>query len=373
MMALLTLQIPLLLGEAYLHAIDPVIVPITESFAVRWYGLSYAVGFLIAWLLFRWFASSGRSPLTPQAASDLMFYAIIGVMAGGRIGYAVFYQPALLYSFTGDLPFWDLLAINKGGMASHGGMIGVGVALWLFARRYNVSAWHVADLGAIAATPGLFLGRLANFINAELWGRAYPDQASAPWWTIKYPQELHDWSVERWATLRELVVHVHVSPREWDHALARIAMDPESPPREAILLVRHTIRDLITAVHRGDTVIIEAVRPLLTAHYPSQIFQAISDGPVLLAALLLVWYKPRKPGVVSSMFLMTYGVLRIITEQFRQPDAALILGISRGQFLSVLLVLVGAALMVWCVRQPAAPMGGLRKITTPDAPSAAGK
>lgn len=356
---------PLLLAEAYVHRIDPVIFHITEAFAVRWYGLSYAVGFLLAWLIFRWFAKSGRSPLSVTAVGDLMFYGIIGVMVGGRVGYAVFYQPALLYTFTGDFPFWDLLAINKGGMASHGGMLGVLVAIWLFSRRHQVQWLHVLDVGALAATPGLFLGRMANFINAELWGRPLADQASPPWWSVKYPQEMHQWPVDQLRQLRDVIGEVNASSSEWTVALNRIAADPETPPADAVRWVTRRTQDLIEAVQAGNETVIETIRPMLTAHYPSQILQAISDGPILAGVLALVWLRPRKPGVIAGTFLLTYGILRISTEFFRQPDASLVLGLSRGQALSVAMVLVGIALIVFCVRrasqeQPVSLLSGQR-------------
>lgn len=348
----------LLLADAYLHGIDPILFSITETFAVRWYGLSYAVGFLIAWGIYRWFASTGRSPLAISAVGDLMFYGILGVMLGGRIGYAIFYQPSLLYTFTSDIPFWDLLAINKGGMASHGGMLGVLLAIWLFSRRHKVPMLHVADIGAVAAAPGLMLGRIANFINAELWGRPVPNQSDPPGWSIKYPQELHEWNVQELARLDDVVSEVNVSASEWSSALSRIAAEPQ-PPRDALALVQTTIDELIAAVQAGNETVAHSLQPMLTAHYPSQLFQAASDGPMLLAVLALVWLRPRRPGMVSGAFLVSYGVLRIITEMFRQPDAPLVLGLSRGQALSVLLVLAGVALLAVCSKRDVPKLGGL--------------
>lgn len=346
---------------AYIHSIDPVLFRITDTLAVRWYGLSYAAGFLIAWLIYRWFAKSGRSPLTTQGVGDLMFYGIVGVLVGGRVGYALFYQPALLYTFTGSFPFWDLLAINKGGMASHGGMLGVLAAVWLFSRRHSVPTLHVLDIGALAATPGLFLGRIANFINAELWGRPVADQVSPPWWSVKYPQEMHLWTVERLRQLRDVVPEVHISPSEWDIALNRVAAQPDAPPADALRLVQQTTHHLIDAAQAGNAAVLEAIRPMLTAYYPSQIFQAISDGPVLFAVLAFVWLRPRKPGVIAGTFLLAYGVLRIFTEFFRQPDAQLVLGLSRGQALSAFMLIAGIVMIVLCAKRKTQPMGGLLK------------
>ena len=100
-------------------------IEFSSGFGVRWYGLSYAMGFLVAWMMIRWISRRSWSPLPPQKVGDLMFAVILGVLLGGRLGYAIFYEPHLFIGFSKSLPYWDLLAINKGGMASHGGMIGV--------------------------------------------------------------------------------------------------------------------------------------------------------------------------------------------------------------------------------------------------------
>lgn len=350
---------------AYVHNIDPVIIRFTDTLAVRWYGLSYVAGFIFAWLIFHWFARTKRSPLTTQSVGDLMFYGIIGVLIGGRLGYAIFYQPTLLYTFTQDFPFWQLLAINQGGMASHGGILGVIVAMWLFSRSRQVPALHLLDIGTLAATPGLFLGRIANFINGELWGKPVSDQLSPLWWSIKYPQELHYWlreenpPIDRLRQISEIVPQVQMSITEWNAAVNQIAAQPENPPAEALRLVHYTIDQLVDAAQAGNAAVLEAITPLLSAYYPSQLFQAISDGPVLATILVLIWLRPRKPGVIGGSFLVAYGILRIITEMFRQPDAALVLGLSRGQALSCLMVIAGIVMITLCARREVSAMGGL--------------
>src|SRR5262245_32237197 len=104
------------LAEAWFHTLDPFAIQFTPTMGIRWYGLSYAVGFLFAWWIVRWFGKTGRSPITPGGAGDLMFAVILGVMLGGRLGYALFYDPKLFTGFSRAIPYWDLLAINKGGM-----------------------------------------------------------------------------------------------------------------------------------------------------------------------------------------------------------------------------------------------------------------
>lgn len=336
----------IVLAESYLHDLDPFAIRLTESFGLRWYGLAYAVGFLIAWLFIRWMAKSGRSPLTKSDAADLMFYAIVGVLLGGRIGYAAFYDPHLFIGFSSTLPYWDLLAINKGGMASHGGMIGVALACFVFARRRRAPVLHLFDLAGIGCTAGFFFGRLANFVNGELKGRPLPDamQADPPWWSIKYPDDIYTWDPQ--------------IPAEAEK-LAQLEPLYRTLGGEATFL-----QNIVEAARRGNEQVVHILRPLLTAYYPSQILQSLTDGLLVAVLLALIWLRPRKPGVLGSWYLIIYGVLRIATEFLRQPDPGVPMlgGLSRGQVLSVLMVVLGAVLLWICARRRVEPLPGLGKI-----------
>ena len=183
-----------MLAESYLHTLSPFLLRISGEIGLRWYGLAYLAGFLLAGRIMAKLVKSGRSPLARQNIDpgSLLTSLVVGVIVGGRLGFAFFYQPQVLWTFSPSFPFWETLAIHKGGMASHGGMLGVLVASAWFVRKNKLDLYdtfHVADLAAFCATPGLFLGRLANFINAELWGE--PVAASpAPWWSVKYPNEM---------------------------------------------------------------------------------------------------------------------------------------------------------------------------------------
>lgn len=274
----------IVLAESYLHDLDPFAIRLTESFGLRWYGLAYAVGFLIAWLFIRWMAKSGRSPLTKSDAADLMFYAIVGVLLGGRIGYAAFYDPHLFIGFSSTLPYWDLLAINKGGMASHGGMIGVALACFVFARRRRAPVLHLFDLAGIGCTAGFFFGRLANFVNGELKGRPLPDamQADPPWWSIKYPDDIYTWDPQ--------------IPAEAEK-LAQLEPLYRTLGGEATFL-----QNIVEAARRGNEQVVQILRPLLTAYYPSQILQSLTDGLLVAVLLALIWLRPRKPGVLGSWY-----------------------------------------------------------------------
>src|SRR5947207_12128457 len=110
---------------AWLHDISPFLLRFTPTFGLRWYGLAYATGFLIAWWWLRWMSKRGVTPLSPQRVSDAMLLLVLGVVVGGRLGYVLFYSHDLLWYFTSSFPWWGVLQLQKGGMASHGGMIGV--------------------------------------------------------------------------------------------------------------------------------------------------------------------------------------------------------------------------------------------------------
>lgn len=154
------------------------------TFALRWYAKAYIVGLLIGWRLIvaavkRPQLFRGPAPMTPAQVEDLLTWIILGVILGGRLGYVLFYQPGYFAAHPGDI-----IKVWHGGMAFHGGLIGVMIAVWACARKYGAPLGEVADLLAIATPPALLLGRLANFVNAELWGRP----TDLPWGII-FPGE----------------------------------------------------------------------------------------------------------------------------------------------------------------------------------------
>ena len=151
------------------------------TFALRWYALAYIAGILISW---RIGLRAVRAPhlwahnspaMRPEQIEDLMTYVVLGVILGGRLGYVIFYQPAYYLANPAET-----LALWQGGMSFHGGLLGVIAAGWLFTARNGLSKLGTADIMALGVTPGLFLGRLANFFNAELWGR----QTDVPWGVV---------------------------------------------------------------------------------------------------------------------------------------------------------------------------------------------
>lgn len=141
-------------------------------FAVRWYALAYITGILVGWRLIVMAVKrpelwpNQTAPMKPEQVEDFLTWVVIGVIAGGRLGFVFFYQPAHYLANPVEILF-----IWQGGMAFHGGLIGVAAAAYLFCRKNNIPLPQVGDALALAVPPGLLLGRIANFVNAELWGR----------------------------------------------------------------------------------------------------------------------------------------------------------------------------------------------------------
>ena len=146
-------------------AIDPVLLEI-GPFAIRWYALSYIAGILLAWRYMIWLARQSPVEITKEHVDDFVVWATLGIVLGGRLGYVIFYKPG--YYLQNPL---EALAVWQGGMSFHGGLLGVIFAVWLFCRRRGYSWIAVGDIVACTAPVGLFLGRIANFINGELYGR----------------------------------------------------------------------------------------------------------------------------------------------------------------------------------------------------------
>lgn len=327
---------------AYLHDLEPIIFTIPGlGLSIRWYGMAYLLGFFLAFLLIRRVAAVGRSPLEPRLAADFIIQIALGLVVGGRLGYVLLYQPNLFIDFSSDLPFWGALAINRGGMASHGGMIGAIVAAWLFARRHKVPLPHLLDLVAFAGPPGIFLGRVANYINGELYGRpCSPDFALA----VRFPQELYDWLTNQQLFTDKLVP-----------LMARLPQLGSEP--------REWVDNAIGQIHRHNADVIAIVEPALTPRHPSQLYAALLEGFVVFLILAITWIKPRTPGLIAGLFCCTYAIVRIINEFFRMPDAHLLnrefalTGITRGQWLSVILFLLGLSVILFAKRKPAEPLG----------------
>lgn len=330
MAAILEAMTLVLLAESFVHTLDPFVFEIAPGVGPRWYGLSYLAGFVVGWLILRAVARRGLIALAPEQVGDLLTWLVVGVVVGGRVGHVLFYDRPLLWSFDSSFPWWGLLAIHRGGMASHGGLIGVILAMWFFARRRDLRFFEVADAVALATGPGLGFGRLANLVNGELPGKALPAsmQADPPWWSIKFPEDVLD--------------------PAFPNAVALEALRPMVDPLRAFP------ESVVEAAYAGREEVVEALAPLLVATWPSQVLQALTDGVVLPLVLAAIWWRPRPAGTVAGSFLAVYGVLRIGTEQVRAPDPGVftIGPATLPMILSGLMIVAGAVIVVAVRREP---------------------
>jgi phosphatidylglycerol:prolipoprotein diacylglycerol transferase len=352
-----------LLADSLLHTLDPMALRLGGGFGVRWYGISYAAGFVAAWLIMKWMSRAKRTPMSEAQVGDFLTWLIGGVLIGGRVGHVLFYDTHLLWTFTGEFPFWGLLFIHKGGMSSHGGILGVLVACWWWARNNAVPVGHVMDMASFSACPGLGFGRLANWINGELWGKPLPEsmQASPPWWSVKYPEQMLQSGFGHAGQLAEIARGVPATSEAVMRGLQRAPI----PVREGV--AQGVPNDVLYATcYGGDAGVQAKVAPLLTAYWPNNFAQALTDGVVLFALLALVWWKPRRPGVITGCFFAFYGVLRLCTEQLREADAGVFrMGpITLPMLLSLGMVVGGAAGAWWCGRRSVAVMGGWKAAPT---------
>jgi phosphatidylglycerol:prolipoprotein diacylglycerol transferase len=340
----------------WVHNLDPFLIQFNESIGIRWYGLAYVTGFVCAFLFMKWFSEKRISPITVEQASDFLTTLILGVLLGGRLGYALFYSPQLFTDFRSEVPFWGLLAVWEGGMASHGGFVGVFVACLVFAKRHQLSFPHLGDLTVVGAMIGIGLGRIANFINGELMGKiCAPDFPLA----VKFPQDIYRWIGYQPENLKSLA-----TPAE----LLGVGAAQFNTWNDNVAFHKGKFYDLagqiIQRIQAGDQAMVDAVRPILEPRHPSQLYASFTEAWIPLTLLMILWRKPRKPGVIGASFLVIYSIGRIFNENFRLPDAHIAdlnqqpLGISRGQFISLWMLLAGIALLIWTMRRRSEKLGG---------------
>ncbi len=325
--------------DSYVHNLQPFAIQFAPGLGVRWYGLAYLAGFFAAYWVVRKFATRIGSNMPLERTSDFIFAIALGTIIGGRLGYCFLYDQSLFLKFSSTFPFWGVLEIHHGGMASHGGIIGIVVACLLFARKNKYATLPLLDLLALAGPIGIFFGRIANFINGELVGR--PCSADLPW-AVKFPQDILLWpSLEpiRLNSLSPIVEKLGVDHQAW---IDMLRTNPLGSNVERILW------RIISKIQMGDHALQSLLAPLLTPRHPSQLYEALLEGLVLFLILLAVWSKVKKPGVVSASFVVAYAIVRIIGEQFRMPDIQIgfqWLDLTRGQWLSLLMLAVGLGLL----------------------------
>lgn len=267
------------------------------EFALRWYALAYIAGIILGWRLVVRLVRTERlwpgrrAPMNADQVEELLTWVIIGIVLGGRLGYVLFYKPGYYLQNPTEIPI-----LWQGGMAFHGGLLGVMVALGLFCRRYKITLLSAADALAIATPPGLLFGRIANFVNAELWGR--PSELP---WAVIFPGRL-----------------AQTCPG-WEH--------------------------------------------FPCARHPSQLYEALLEGLLLGLVLLYLAYRRgwlKRPGQLTGMFFLGYGLARFMVEYFRQADPQFItpdnpigfslhwgaVGVTQGQLLSLPMVAFGLTMIL---------------------------
>lgn len=274
---------------SYPEIIDPVIFSVGPfpvfgftigPISVHWYGVMYLLAFVTAWFIAVKRSEQKHSPIHKAQVEDMIVYGAIGVVAGGRIGYAVFYHfDYLLKDFLWLFKLWD------GGMSFHGGCIGVVLAMFVFARRQKIPFLNLLDFIGPMIPLGLGFGRIGNFINQELWGRV-----TDSWWGMQFP------------------------------------LDPKG-------LARH----------------------------PSQLYEAALEGLVLFMILFLYSRKPRPVGAVCGLGIFLYGAFRALVEFSREPDSHIefdLFGwVTRGQLLSLPMVVIGLTLLILAYKNPRSLLG----------------
>ena len=304
----------------YLHNLDPFIFRISGNIGPRWYGMAYVLAFVFAFLLLRVLSRRGYLDLPQSVLGDFVTWvALFGVMIGGRLGYVFFYKPEMLRDPLSILRVWE------GGMSSHGGIIGVVAFTLIYSRRHKLPWTNPGDNLCVVAPIGLFLGRCANFINGELYGRV----ASVPW-AMQFPKELFD----------------NANAAEAERALAAAQqVDPSI----------RSVESIVEGV-RANPALADALRPILTPRHPSQLYEAALEGIALFAILWFVRTRFRTPnGFITGLFLIVYSVFRITVENFREPDAPLVGMFTRGQFFSFFTVAIGIGFIVVAKKYPTYP------------------
>jgi phosphatidylglycerol:prolipoprotein diacylglycerol transferase len=369
----------------YIQTLNPFIWQWGNSgFGIRWYGTAYLLGFIIAYLLMKRFIRTGRMLLPMEQLPDfVLFVAIFGVLIGGRLGEAILYRPGMFTNFSPPFPYWGLLKIQDGGMAAHGGIVGVFIATWFFARRRGYRFLNLVDCGAMVAPIGIFFGRIANFINGEVYGHI----SHAPW-AVQFPTELIYQSQSLDARIRHLAGAVaskhpnlaHFMDQnpvagmvrylsrhlQWHHPSLATALGLH--PQEEIIKLAHSgkypflneqlrhipdflrkiqldvharhlaeqvmahypklagaIRnnpnmELINLARQGNTYVISHLRDFLNPRIPSQLIEASLEGFLLFLLCYWIGWRWKKEGIAAASFAVLYPIMRMIGEQFRAGD-----------------------------------------------------
>ncbi len=205
---------------------------------------------------------------------------------------------------------------------------------------------YLFDLVAVTGPIGVFFGRIANFINGELVGR--PCDPSYPL-AVKFPQDIFTLPAQEPGKLSDLtsvVEKVGIAKEQWLELTDKFRVDMTARDQMYSIMTK-----VVDAIQDGNTLVKEAIAPILTPRYPSQLFAAVGEGLFIFLVLFFLWRKPRKPGFLAACFILLYAVVRVIDEHYRMPDAHIglqWLELTRGQWLSIAMFIVGLAMMfIW--------------------------
>ncbi|HET7267079.1 MAG TPA: prolipoprotein diacylglyceryl transferase [Oleiagrimonas sp.] len=287
------------MSAPFIDTLDPIAFQI-GPIGVHWYGLMYLGGFFGGWWVGEMRRRKGRIPVDSNAFVDLLYYVVLGIIVGGRVGYMLVYQP-LSWIWTDPL---QLFRVWDGGMSFHGGLVGVLVAVGWWSHRKKLHYFDTVDFVAPLVTIGLFLGRIGNFINGELWGKP----SHLPWAVI-FPK-----------SRAEDLAYISTHPA-WQATFEKYGGLPRQP---------------------------------------SQLYEAFLEGVVMFVVLYVFSMKPRPRYAVSGLFALLYGCFRFAIEFVRLPDAQLgylLWGwVTMGQILSFPLIVIGLVLLWMSRRAPTLPV-----------------
>jgi phosphatidylglycerol:prolipoprotein diacylglycerol transferase len=304
----------------WVHNLDPFAFQFGNGFGVRWYGIAYLAAFAAAYFVYLHLAKRGFSVIPADKVGDFITgCAVFGVLIGGRLGHFLFYDRAAL--LVDPLVFFR---VWEGGMSAHGGILGVVVYTLWYAWRHNVNWPGLGDNLVVGAPLGLLFGRLANFINGELYGRP----ASVPW-AVKFPQEIYELPVEKQREILALAQNTIGEPAGLEQIVTTVSNSPDWR---------------------------ETLGAFLTPRHPSQIYEGLLEGLLLFVLLWILRTRVRTAnGVITGAFFVGYAILRSIGEFFRAPEDGYVGFLTAGQFLSVFIFLIGIGFWVAAKLRPAYP------------------
>jgi phosphatidylglycerol---prolipoprotein diacylglyceryl transferase len=330
---------------------SPFVIKFSESFGIHWYGLFYLLSVVAAYFIIRWFSSRQHTNFTKESTIDFIAFAGIGMLVGARLGYLL-YEPNLFIQFRTDFPFWGILAIDDGGLSIHGAMFGLFISTFLFSLKSGISQLYLLDLSSLICAIAIMFGRIASFFNGEHIGRTMieADGVGTAFVNhlmenllVKFPQEILQWPVSHFSKLESLTSIIEklpgLSKESW---LTGLQQYHES--EQARALVQGDLEQIVHAVQNGNSGVLDALSSLLEFRHPVQLYAAFGEGFIVFLFLFILWFKPRRPGVITSWFISLYSLIRIFEEQFALPEVQLgfrWLGVTQAQWLSILSFIFG--------------------------------